>query len=42
MSGFAETFSQYVMEVQPGGGSDAPDAEPAPNTGCSSPAALPP
>ena len=28
MSGFAETFSQYVMEVAPGGGSDAPDAEP--------------
>ena len=27
LSGFAETFSQYVMEVQPGGGSDAPDAE---------------
>lgn len=27
MSGFAETFSQYVMEVAPGGGSDAPDAE---------------
>jgi (S)-ureidoglycine aminohydrolase len=27
MSGFAETFSQYVMEVQPGHGSDAPDAE---------------
>jgi (S)-ureidoglycine aminohydrolase len=27
MTGFAETFSQYVMEVQPGGGSDAPDAE---------------
>jgi (S)-ureidoglycine aminohydrolase len=27
MSGFAETFSQYVMEVQPGGGSDAPDPE---------------
>ncbi|MBL9046648.1 MAG: (S)-ureidoglycine aminohydrolase [Tabrizicola sp.] len=27
MSGFAETFSQYVMEVQPGGGADAPDAE---------------
>ena len=25
MSGFSETFSQYVMEVQPGGGSDAPD-----------------
>jgi (S)-ureidoglycine aminohydrolase len=27
MTGFAETFSQYVMEVQPGGGSDAPDPE---------------
>lgn len=27
MSGFAETFSQYVMEVQPGHGSDAPDAD---------------
>ncbi|MDX5358282.1 MAG: (S)-ureidoglycine aminohydrolase [Rhodobacterales bacterium] len=27
MSGFAETFSQYVMELAPGGGSDAPDAE---------------
>ena len=27
MTGFAETFSQYVMEVAPGGGSDAPDAE---------------
>ena len=27
MSGFAETFSQYVMEVAPGGGSDAPCAE---------------
>jgi (S)-ureidoglycine aminohydrolase len=27
MTGFSETFSQYVMEVQPGGGSDAPDAE---------------
>ncbi|MEF3048567.1 bifunctional allantoicase/(S)-ureidoglycine aminohydrolase [Pseudotabrizicola sp. L79] len=27
MSGFSETFSQYVMEVEPGGGSDAPDAE---------------
>ncbi|WP_226780922.1 bifunctional allantoicase/(S)-ureidoglycine aminohydrolase [Oceaniglobus trochenteri] len=29
MSGFAETFSQYVMEVQPGGGSDRPEADPA-------------
>ena len=28
MSGFAETFSQYVMEVGPGGGSDAPEPEP--------------
>jgi (S)-ureidoglycine aminohydrolase len=27
LSGFAETFSQYVMEVAPGGGSDVPDAE---------------
>jgi len=27
MSGFSETFSQYVMEVAPGGGSDAPDAD---------------
>ncbi|MFN4171182.1 MAG: bifunctional allantoicase/(S)-ureidoglycine aminohydrolase [Pseudorhodobacter sp.] len=27
MTGFAETFSQYVMEVAPGGGSDSPDAE---------------
>ncbi|MBL4916103.1 bifunctional allantoicase/(S)-ureidoglycine aminohydrolase [Szabonella alba] len=27
MTGFAETFSQYVMEVSPGGGSDAPDPE---------------
>ena len=24
LSGFAETFSQYVVEVAPGGGSDAP------------------
>ncbi|KID12644.1 bifunctional allantoicase/(S)-ureidoglycine aminohydrolase [Ponticoccus alexandrii] len=27
MSGFAETFSQYIMEVQPGGGSDMPETE---------------
>ena len=27
MSGFAETFSQYVMEVAPGGGSDIPDPD---------------
>ncbi len=28
MTGFSETFSQYVMEVAPGGGSDAPDNDP--------------
>ncbi len=28
MSGFAETFSQYVMEVAPGGGSDHPEPDP--------------
>lgn len=28
MSGFSETFSQYVMEVQPGGGSDTPENDP--------------
>jgi (S)-ureidoglycine aminohydrolase len=28
MSGFAETFSHYIMEVQPGGGSDRPEADP--------------
>ena len=28
LSGFAETFSQYIMEVQPGGGSDQPEADP--------------
>lgn len=27
MSGFAETFSQYLMEVAPGGGSDNPEAD---------------
>jgi (S)-ureidoglycine aminohydrolase len=27
MTGFSETFSQYVMEVFPGGGSDAPEPE---------------
>ncbi|TKV60630.1 (S)-ureidoglycine aminohydrolase [Nakamurella flava] len=29
LSGFAETFSQYIVEVQPGGGSDRPDTDPA-------------
>lgn len=28
LSGFAETFSQYIMEVQPGGGSDKPEPDP--------------
>lgn len=27
MSGFAETFSHYLMETLPGGGSDSPDAD---------------
>jgi (S)-ureidoglycine aminohydrolase len=27
MTGFAETFSQYVMEVAPGGGSDRPEPD---------------
>ena len=27
LSGFAETFSQYVMEVQPGGGSNTPEPD---------------
>ena len=28
LSGFAETFAQYLMEVAPGGGSDSPEPEP--------------
>jgi (S)-ureidoglycine aminohydrolase len=28
MSGFAETFSQYIMEVYPGGGSTQPEPDP--------------
>ncbi|AWN15065.1 bifunctional allantoicase/(S)-ureidoglycine aminohydrolase [Salinisphaera sp. LB1] len=28
LSGFAETFAQYVMEVGPGGGSDTPEPDP--------------
>ncbi|MGR3759525.1 bifunctional allantoicase/(S)-ureidoglycine aminohydrolase [Roseobacteraceae bacterium NS-SX3] len=28
LSGFAETFSQYIAEVQPGGGSTRPETEP--------------
>ena len=27
LSGFTETFSQYIMEVQPGGGSDQPETD---------------
>ncbi|WP_413718737.1 bifunctional allantoicase/(S)-ureidoglycine aminohydrolase [Silicimonas sp. MF1-12-2] len=29
LGGFAETFSQYIVEVSPGGGSDRPDTDPA-------------
>jgi (S)-ureidoglycine aminohydrolase len=29
MTGFAETFSQYIMEVSPGGGSNTPEPDPA-------------
>jgi (S)-ureidoglycine aminohydrolase len=29
LTGFAETFSQYVMEVSPGGGSNTPEPDPA-------------
>ncbi|MCE8033542.1 (S)-ureidoglycine aminohydrolase [Billgrantia tianxiuensis] len=29
LSGFAETFSQYIMEVGPGGGSERPELDPA-------------
>jgi (S)-ureidoglycine aminohydrolase len=28
LSGFAETFSQYIVEVGPGGGSDRPEIDP--------------
>lgn len=28
LSGFAETFSQYIMEVEPQGGSDRPETDP--------------
>lgn len=29
LTGFAETFSQYIMEVAPGGGSDKPESDPS-------------
>lgn len=32
LSGFAETFSQYIMEVQHGGGSDNPETDPRAQT----------
>ena len=35
LSGFAETFSQYVVEVAPGGGSDSPSWTRAPRACCS-------
>ena len=28
LSGFAETFSQYIMDVSPGGGSEHPEPDP--------------
>src|SRR5690625_936577 len=28
LSGFAETFAQYLMEIAPGGGSQAPEPDP--------------
>lgn len=28
LSGFAETFSQYIVEMRPGGGSDRPETDP--------------
>jgi len=28
MTGFAETFAQYIVEVEPGGGSEWPEREP--------------
>lgn len=32
LSGFAETFAQYIMEVQPGGGSAKPEPDPEAET----------
>ena len=36
MSGFAETFSQYIMEVDAGGGSDRPEPDAGPRASSSS------
>ena len=33
LSGFAETFSQYIVEVGPGGGSDNPEPDPGAEAG---------
>jgi (S)-ureidoglycine aminohydrolase len=33
MSGFAETFSHYLMEIAPGGGSDKPELDPRAQAG---------
>ncbi|WP_323784021.1 bifunctional allantoicase/(S)-ureidoglycine aminohydrolase [Thalassovita sp.] len=33
LSGFAETFAQYAVELAPGGGSDAPDPDPQAQAG---------
>ena len=33
LSGFAETFSQYIVEVAPGGGSDRPESDPGAEAG---------
>ncbi|MGR3614802.1 MAG: bifunctional allantoicase/(S)-ureidoglycine aminohydrolase [Paracoccaceae bacterium] len=33
MTGFAETFSQYIVELQAGGGSDVPESDPTAQAG---------
>ncbi len=33
LSGFAETFAQYAVEVMPGGGSDSPEPDPGSEAG---------
>ena len=42
MSGFSETFSQYVMEVHPAAAPTRPMPKPAPNISCLSPTACSP
>ncbi|MGF9693306.1 bifunctional allantoicase/(S)-ureidoglycine aminohydrolase [Rhizobium sp. 0TCS1.26] len=32
MTGFSETFAQYIMEIEPGGGSDRPEPDPLAQT----------